>query len=186
MALILLPFIVVPVVGTLMFKQMFELGGVISYLYKEIFGKAFLFTPGSVKALVIIHLIWHVTPYPVIVFFAGLQGLPESQLEAAEVDGASRWQQLWLIIVPYLRPLLLMTTMILMMDMYRMFDSVMVMTEMNPIFGAENLMVYSFRIGMEVQRLGRANATAILTVIGVLVVLIPFLRMTYKNQMGKE
>lgn len=186
LALMLLPFIVVPVVGTLMFKQLFEVGGLIEYLYKIIFGKPFLFNPASVKALVILHLIWHATPYPLVVFFAGLQTLPQEQLEAAEVDGASRIQQLWNVVVPHLRPLLIMTSMILIMDMYRMFDSVYVITEQNPIYHAENLMMYNFRIGMQVQRLGRANTTAVLTVLGVLVVLIPFLRQTYRAQMGKE
>lgn len=185
LALILLPFIVVPVVGTLMFRQMFEVGGVIAYWYRQVFGHAFLFTSASVRGLVLVHLIWYVTPYPTVVFFAGLQGLPETQLEAAEVDGASRWQQLTHVVIPYLRPLLLMTTMILVMDMYRMFDSIMVMTEQNPMYQAENLMMYSFRVGMMVQRLGRANASAVLTVLGVMVVLIPFLRITYKNQMEK-
>lgn len=185
LALVLLPFIVVPVVGTLMFRQMFEIGGVIAYWYRQVFGEAFLFTSTSVRVLVLIHLIWYVTPYPTVVFFAGLQGLPETQLEAAEVDGASRWQQLTHVVIPYLKPLLLMTTMILVMDMYRMFDSIMVMTEQNPMYQAENLMMYSFRVGMMVQRLGRANASAVLTVVGVMVVLIPFLRITYKKQMEK-
>jgi ABC-type sugar transport system permease subunit len=186
LALILLPFVVVPVVGTLMFKQLFEVGGLVAYWYRAVFNQPFLFTPTSVRVLIIIHLIWYVTPYPLVVFFAGLQGLPESQLEAAEVDGASRWQQLVHIVIPFLRPLLLMTSMILIMDMYRMFDSIMVMTEQNPMYQAENLMMYSYRVGMMVQRLGRANATAILTVLGVMVVLIPFLRITYKNQMRNE
>jgi ABC-type sugar transport system permease subunit len=186
LALMLLPFIVVPVVGTLMFKQLFEVGGLIEYLYKIIFGRPFLFNPTSVKALVILHLIWHATPYPLVVFFAGLQTLPQEQLEAAEVDGANRLQQLWNVVVPHVRPLLIMTSMILIMDMYRMFDSVYVITEQNPIYHAENLMMYNFRIGMQVQRLGRANTTAVLTVLGVLVVLIPFLRQTYRAQMGKE
>ncbi len=186
LALILMPFIVVPVVGTLMFKQMFEIGGLVSFLYRQVTGQPFVFNPTSVKILILMHLVWNVTPYPLVVFFAGLQTLPQEQLEAAEVDGASRLQQIWGVVVPHLRPLLFMTTMILIMDMYRMFDSVLVMTEQNPVYKAENLMMYNFRIGMKVQRLGRANATAVLTVIGVLFVLVPFLRRTYKNQMGKD
>jgi multiple sugar transport system permease protein len=186
MSLMLLPFIVVPVVGTLMFKQQFEVGGLMAYAWRAISGEPFVFTETSVKALIVTHLIWYVTPYPMVVFFAGLQGLSQEQLEAATVDGANRFQQLRYIVVPYLKPLFLMTSMILVMDMYRMFDSLMVMTEQNPIYNAENLMMYNFRVGMKVQRLGRANATAVLTVLGVLVVLIPFLRQTYRAQTGKD
>ncbi|MFW6207434.1 MAG: carbohydrate ABC transporter permease [Spirochaetota bacterium] len=186
LACFLLPFIVVPVVGTLMFKQLFETGGLIEWLYGVVFNQPFQFNPTSVKSLIILHLIWHATPYPLVVFFAGLQTLPQDHLEAAAVDGATRLQQLKYIVIPHLRPLLLMATMILIMDMYRMFDSILVISEQNPIYHAENLMMYNFRIGIKVQRLGRANATAVLTVLGVLVVLIPWLRKTYQSVMGKD
>jgi multiple sugar transport system permease protein len=186
MSLMLLPFIVVPVVGTIMFRQLFEVGGIMAHLYRLIFNQPFIFTPTSVKILVIAHLIWYVTPYPLVVFFAGLQTLPQEHLEAATVDGASRLQQIRYIVIPHLKPLLLMIIMILIMDMYRMFDSILVMTKQNLMFEAENLMMYNYRIGMAMQRLGRANTTAILTVIGVLVVLIPFLRMQYRNRLGKD
>jgi ABC-type sugar transport system permease subunit len=186
MSMMLLPFVVVPVVGTVMFRQLFEVGGIMSHLYRQIFEQPFVFSPTSVKLLIVAHLIWYVTPYPLVVFFAGLQTLPQEHLEATTVDGASRLQQIRYIVIPHLKPLLLMIVMILIMDMYRMFDSILVMTKQNPMFQAENLMMYNYRIGMSVQRLGRANATAVLTIIGVLVVLIPFLRMQYRSKTGKE
>lgn len=186
LSMMLLPFVVVPVVGTVMFRQLFEVGGMLSYLYRVVFNEPFVFSPTSVRILIVAHLIWYITPYPLVVFFAGLQTLPQELIEATRVDGANRIQQIRYIIVPHLKPLLLMIVMILIMDVYRMFDSVLVMTRQNPLFQAENLMMYNYRIGMSVQRLGRANATAVLTVLGVLVVLIPFLRITYLRKTGKR
>ncbi len=182
----LLPFIVVPVVGTMMYKQLFQVGGLYAWFFELIFNQSFVFNSTSVRTLILFQLIWYATPYPLVVFFAGLQTLPETHLEAAEVDGASKFQQVFYVILPHLRPLLLMATMILIMDMYRMFDTILVMTEQNPIYHAENLMMYNFRIGMQVQRLGRANATAVITILCVLVVLIPWLRKTYLQVMEKE
>jgi len=182
----LLPFIVVPVVGTMMYKQLFQVGGLYAWFFEQIFNQSFVFNSTSVRTLILFQLIWYATPYPLVVFFAGLQTLPETHLEAAEVDGASRFQQVAYVILPHLRPLLLMATMILIMDMYRMFDTILVMTEQNPIYHAENLMMYNFRIGMQVQRLGRANATAVITILCVLVVLIPWLRKTYLQVTDKE
>ncbi len=182
----LLPFIVVPVVGTMMYKQLFQVGGLYAWFFEQIFNQSFVFNSTSVRTLILFQLIWYATPYPLVVFFAGLQTLPETHLEAAEVDGATRFQQVAYVILPHLRPLLLMATMILIMDMYRMFDTILVMTEQNPIYHAENLMMYNFRIGMQVQRLGRANATAVITILCVLVVLIPWLRKTYLQVMDKE
>lgn len=182
----LLPFIVVPVVGTMMYKQLFQVGGLYAWVFEQFFNQSFVFNSTSVRTLILFQLIWYATPYPLVVFFAGLQTLPEDHLEAAEVDGASRFQQVVYVVLPHLRPLLLMATMILIMDMYRMFDTILVMTEQNPIYHAENLMMYNFRIGMQVQRLGRANATAVITILCVLVVLIPWLRKTYLQVTGKE
>src|SRR6056297_152761 len=182
----LLPFIVVPVVGTMMYKQLFQVGGLYAWFFEQVFNQSFVFNSTSVRTLILFQLIWYATPYPLVVFFAGLQTLPETHLEAAEVDGASKFQQVFYVILPHLRPLLLMATMILIMDMYRMFDTILVMTEQNPIYHAENLMMYNFRIGMQVQRLGRANATAVITILCVLVVLIPWLRKTYLQVMEKE
>ena len=182
----LLPFIVVPVVGTMMYKQLFEIGGLYAWFFEQIFNQPFVFNSTSVRTLILMQLIWYAAPYPLVVFFAGLQTLPHNHLEAAEVNGASSLQQIGYVVIPHLRPLVLMATMILIMDMYRMFDTILVMTEQNPIYHAENLMMYNFRIGMKVQRLGRANATAVLTILGVLVVLIPWLRKTYLQVTGKE
>ena len=55
LAAFLMPFIVVPVVGTLMVKQLFESGGLVAWLFREIIGSRFIFTEQSVKGLIIVH-----------------------------------------------------------------------------------------------------------------------------------
>ncbi len=72
------------------------------------------------------------------------------------------------------------------MDMYRLFDSVFVISEQNPIYKADTILTYNFKVAMTVRRLGKANAMAFLTVIGIMVVLIPFLIRTYRDQMEER
>jgi ABC-type sugar transport system permease subunit len=72
------------------------------------------------------------------------------------------------------------------MDAYRIFDSIFVLTRMNPIYKADTLMTYTFKTAMTVQRLGKADAMAALTVVGVMIVLIPNLIQTYKEQMQER
>lgn len=181
-AAFLMPFIVVPVVGTLMVKQLFESGGIIAYLYRAIIGSRFILTEQSVKSLIIIHALWAATPFPLIVFFAGLQTLPEELVEASMIDGATRLRQVRHIMIPHLRSLFVFIGLISIMDSYRVFDSVFVLTEQNPIYKAEVMMLYTFRTAMSVQRLGKANAMSVITVVLILVVLVPFLLRTYKEQ----
>ncbi len=179
---ILLPFIVTPVVGTLIFRNMFDRQGLYTYLLEALFDYRFLMTSTTVKALIMLHGIWYVTPFPTIVLFAGLQTLSKSQLEAAVVDGANWLQQIWYVVIPHLRSLFVFIALTAIMDAYRVFDSIFVLTRQNPIFDAETIMYYNFQVALSYQRLGKANAMSVLTVIGIFIVLIPFLISTYREQ----
>ncbi len=181
-AAFLMPFIVVPVVGTLMVKQLFESGGLVAWAYRALLGSRFIFTEQSVKSLILLHSLWAATPFPLIVFFAGLQTLPDELVEASMIDGATRLRQVRHIMIPHLRSLFVFVGLISIMDAYRVFDSVFVLTEQNPIFKAEVMMLYTFRTAMSVQRLGKANAMSVITVVMILIVLVPFLLRTYKEQ----
>ena len=185
-AAFLMPFIVVPVVGTLMVKQLFESGGLVAWAFREIVGARFILTEQSVKSLIIIHALWAATPFPLIVFFAGLQTLPHELVEASMIDGATRLRQVRHIMIPHLRSLFIFIGLISIMDAYRVFDSVFVLTEQNPVYKAEVMMLYTFRTAMSVQRLGKANAMSVITVIMILVVLLPFLYRTYKEQIEER
>jgi len=186
MAAMLLPFIVVPVVGAMLFRSMFDPSGIITWFFRDILDQKFYFTEGSIKAVIIIHALWYITPFVVVVLFAGLQSLPSDQIEAAEVDGAKWYQSIRYVVIPHLRSLFLFISLMLIMDAYRVFDSVFILTGNNPIFKADTVQVYNFEVGLQVQRLGKANAMAVLTVIGVLIVLIPFLIITYRNQIAER
>ena len=72
------------------------------------------------------------------------------------------------------------------MDSYRIFDSVFVLSEMNPIYKADTVMTYTFQTAISVQRLGKANAMSILTVVGILIVLIPNLIQSYREQIQER
>ena len=185
-AAFLMPFIVVPVVGTLMVKQLFESGGLVAWAFREIVGSRFILTEQSVKTLILLHALWAATPFPLIVFFAGLQTLPQELVEASMIDGATRLRQVRHIMIPHLRSLFVFIFLISIMDAYRVFDSVFVLTEQNPVYKAEVMMLYTFRTAMSVTRLGKANAMSVITVVMILVVLLPFLYRTYKEQIEER
>ena len=186
LSIFLLPFIIVPIVGTLMFKQLFEPSGLLRWAYQTIFDTKFLYTEITVKALILFHGVWLATPFALVTYFAGLQTLPVEQIEAASIDGASRWQKIRYIVIPHVRSLTIFILLIALMDAYRIFDSIFVLTRMNPIYKADTLMTYTFKTAMTVQRLGKADAMAVLTVVGIMIILIPNLIQTYKEQMQER
>ncbi|MGB1249811.1 MAG: carbohydrate ABC transporter permease [Candidatus Promineifilaceae bacterium] len=186
LSVFLLPFIVVPIVGTLMFKQLFEASGPVAWFYREFLEKKFIYNEFNVKSLVILHGIWYVTPYALVTYFAGLQTLPGDLIEAASIDGASRMQKIRHIVIPHLSSLTVLIMLISIMDSYRIFDSVFVLAEGNPIYKADTVMTYTFRTAIRLERLGLGNAMAIVTVIGIMIVLIPNLYMSYKEQIEER
>ena len=169
-----------------MFKQLFEPSGLLTWLYQTIFETKFRYTEITVKALIIIQGIWSVTPFALVTYFAGLQTLPIEQVEASSIDGATRWQKIRFIVLPHVKSLTIFILLISIMDAYRIFDSVFVLSEMNPIYKADTIMTYTFQTAVTVQRLGKANAMAVLTVIGIMIVLIPNLIQSYREQVEER
>ncbi len=186
LSIFLLPFIIVPIVGTLMFKQLFEPSGLFTWIYQTIFDTKFRYNETTVKALIVIYGVWYVAPFALVTYFAGLQTLSQDQIEAASIDGATIWQKVRHIVIPHVSSLTIFILLISIMDAYRVFDSVFVLSEMNPIYKADTLMTYNFQTAVTVQRLGKANAMAIITVIGIMVVLIPNLIQSYKQQVAER
>jgi len=186
LSLFLLPFIIVPIVGTMMFKQLFEPSGLFTYLYQTLLGTKFRYTEMSVKILILLYGVWYVAPYALVTYFAGLQTLSQDQLEAASIDGANLLQKIRYVVVPHLRSLTILILLISTMDAYRVFDSVFVLSEMNRIYKADTVMTFTFQQAVTVQRLGKANAMAVLTVIGIMIILIPNLIQSYRQQIEER
>jgi multiple sugar transport system permease protein len=111
-----------------------------------------------------------------------MQTISLELVDASSIDGANRLQQIRNIIIPHLRSLIILEAAIGIMDAFRIFDNVFVLTRNNPVFRANTIMTYNFNVAMNVRRLGKANATAIIATIAIMVVLIPFLYFMYREQ----
>jgi multiple sugar transport system permease protein len=94
--------------------------------------------PNWALVSVIIADVWQNTPLMVLLFLAGLQSLPQDPLEAAAVDGASDWNIFWWIVLPLMRPVIMIALMLRITDTFRTFDVVWLMTQGGP-GGATNL-----------------------------------------------
>ena len=176
----LLPFIVTPVVGALSIKWLFREGGLVPHVLGwfsiELFWMA---QAWSAQLLILLYGVWHVTPFAFIVLYAGLQSVPQDAMEAATLDGASKWQKLRYVTLPHLMPLLVFVTMIHLMDAYRVFEPVLVLTR-----GAFTTSVQYLTYDILLQEANpyKASAAAILTVCGVAVLLAPLLVKTWRDQ----
>ncbi|HZA26583.1 MAG TPA: sugar ABC transporter permease, partial [Actinomycetota bacterium] len=106
--------------------------------------------------------IWQWTPFVYLVMFAGLQTVPRESVEAAQVDGATWWQQFFRIELFYLRPLLLLVLFLRLADVLRVFDHIFVLTGGGPGTSTQLLSLYLYRVGFKFFNSGEAAALAIL------------------------
>lgn len=176
----LLPFIITPVVAALSIKWLFRDNGLVPYLLSFVGIEVFWMAQAwSARVLIIVYGIWHVVPFAFIVLYAGLQSVPQDSLEAATIDGASRWQKLRYVTLPHLAPLLLFITLIHLMDAYRVFEPVLVLTQ-----GAftTSVQYLTYHILLQENNPYKASAAAVLTLVGIVFLLIPLLVKTWREQ----
>ncbi|MBC7706648.1 MAG: sugar ABC transporter permease [Rhodoferax sp.] len=176
----LLPFIITPVVAALSIKWLFRDNGLVPYLLSQVGIQVFWMAQAwSARLLIIVYGIWHVVPFAFIVLYAGLQSVPQDSLEAATIDGATRWQKLRYVTLPHLAPLLVFITLIHLMDAYRVFEPVIVLTQ-----GAftTSVQYLTYFILLQEHNPFKASAAAVLTLIGILILLIPLLVRTWREQ----
>ena len=80
----------------------------------------------------IILMCWQQIGYMMIIYIAGLQAVPEDMLEAAKIDGASRWQTLWKVTIPNVMPSITICTFLTLTNGFKLFDQNLALTGGQP------------------------------------------------------
>jgi len=178
----LLPMIVTPIIGGLILFWMVDSRGVIGSALVELAGDpnfSMKASSGLTWLMLIIYGIWHSAPFAFVVFYAGLQTVPRETLEAAMIDGASRWEQVRHVIIPHLMPLVTFVALIQLMDNFRVFEP---LVSFSATAHATSLSWIIFNdLGGETRQLSSASANSVLTILGVSVLLSPVLVRTWRD-----
>ena len=101
-----------------------------------------------------------------LLYLGGLQSIPAMLYEAAEIDGANRWQRFWRITIPLLSPTIFFSLITTIIGSFQVFTQALVMTEGGPNFATLTMVLYLYRKGFEHLEFGYASALAwVLTLI---------------------
>jgi multiple sugar transport system permease protein len=166
--LLFLPHVVTPVVAGLFLRWMFVgRWGLIDATLASVglYGPDWLGAPGWARVTVVLADVWKFAPFVMLVLYAGLQGLDPSMLEAAAIDGATGLRWLRHVILPTLRPLVLFVLAIRLMDAFRFFDLIYVLTGGGPGTATETLTLYTYSLGFGRLEFGKASALGVLTLL---------------------
>jgi multiple sugar transport system permease protein len=185
--LFLLPMVTAPVLAGFNFRWIFnDRFGLANQIIVQLglgLPLAWLADANLARVAIVMVTVWQGMPFMLLLLLAGLQSLPTSPFEAATVDGANAWQRFWYITLPLLRPVIVVAVALQMIDLFRVFDTIYIMTSGGPGHATELFPFYIYRSAFSDNRLGFASALSYITVIITVVLLIPLF---YAERTGAE
>ncbi|MEZ5668274.1 MAG: sugar ABC transporter permease [Alphaproteobacteria bacterium] len=121
-------------------------------------------------------IVWKYFGFHMMIYIAGLQGIPDSLFEAARIDGASRWQTLRYVTLPSLAPTIRLSVFFAVIGSLQLFDLIMPMTRGGPSDSTQTMVTFLYSFGIGRMEIGFGSAVGV-----VLFVICVAFAFTYKN-----
>jgi multiple sugar transport system permease protein len=148
-----------PIIAALCWKLLLDpKGGIINYILGT--NIVWLGSPGTALFTVTFVNVWQNSPYVAVLLLAGLRSLPHEPIEAASIDGASRWQTFRHVTLPLLMPYITVALLLRTIFEFRAFDNVYVMTSGGPADATMLLSIFTYMTSFVEGDLSYASAAA--------------------------
>jgi multiple sugar transport system permease protein len=129
---------------------------------------------GTAVAIIILAEIWKTTPFMALLLMAGLSLVPEDLLKAARVDGANAWQRFIRIMVPLMKPAILVALLFRTLDAFRIFDNIFILTV--GANGTSSVSMLNYSNLFTGFNFGLGSAMSILILIAVAIIAVIFIK----------
>jgi len=158
--LLLLPMVSPPVVVGVMWRMFLNPRlGIVSYLLGLIGVKnPWLANPKTALSAIAAVDTWQWMPFGILMLMAGLASIPDELSEAAQADGATQLQIFRYILLPLLKPVIIITVLFRVIDTLKVFPKIFIMTEGGPGTATEIMNFYAFRTTFQYSRFGYGSA----------------------------
>lgn len=151
--MVFLPCVMAGVSYSMVFRSMFATNGLINKILIDVglIDEAiqWLAEPWLARLVILIAMTWRWTGYNTIFYLSGLQGIDSSLYEAAEIDGANKWQQLTRLTIPLLKPVILLTVISSINGTLQLFTETKAITAYGPGNATITLANYIFKLSFE-------------------------------------
>lgn len=158
-----LPWIVVALLWMWMFNEEY---GIINYVLRTMrVIKEFLpwlGKPTLARIALIITNIWRGIPFMMLMFLAGLQAIPKDVDEAATVDGAGRIERFLTITLPFLRPIIMIASLLSIMRMFNNFQLIWIMTQGGPLYSTTTFPIFTYQLAFGELSLAKGSAVGVI------------------------
>lgn len=124
--------------------------------------------------------VWQNVPFAFLLIYAHLQGVPESQYQAASIDGAGALQRFWYITLPNIGNGIALCTMLRIIDTFRLFEKVNILTGGGPANTTTTITQFMYMYGVKTLKFGFASACAVVMTVFVLIMSSVYIRKAMK------
>jgi len=180
-ALLIIPAVISPMVSGSIWRLMFDdrygpINQVIGWVIGE---RVSLLWPIKIHLAypaIIVCDVWQWTPFMFIILLAALANVDQEQLDAASIDGASRWQSFRYVTLPAIMPVMMIALLIRGLDLIRTFDIVWQLTRGGPGNATETISIYAYIRGFQQFDTSYVGAIVVVLIIGLSALLIVALK----------
>ena len=184
LSLLLAPMMMAPVAAGAFFKLIYHpTFGVLGFFTDELFGfkVSWLDRPFPAMVAVILTDAWMWSPFVMLLVLSGLLAVPKHLMEMVQIDRAGWWLTFRNVLLPQIKPLLMLAALLRTMEAFKLFDTIWVMTQGGPGTSTETLSVALYRVGFGYFKTGEASALAYLMLIVVIVLSNFYLRIATRD-----
>ncbi|MBC7869646.1 MAG: sugar ABC transporter permease, partial [Chitinophagaceae bacterium] len=138
--------------------------------------------PTRAMNLVIVADVWHSVPFVVLIISAAYVGLSAELEEASALDGANAWQHFLYVILPLLRPAILVVLVIRSVEAFRVFDIIYIMTRGGPVNGTMVISYLTYQKTFSDLKVGEGSALSFLVSAFTLMLAWVYVRLLYSKE----
>lgn len=187
----LIPWAIPTAVSALIWSYLYDgSSGIISHIFAQMklipSSESMLLTgPGAMSAAILTD-VWKTTPYMALLLLAGLQVIDRGLYESSAIDGAGRIQTFFKITLPLLKPSILVAVLFRMLDAFRVYDLIAVLTGGGPGGSTETLSVYAYKTMFSQMNFGYGAVIVMFMFACVLLIAVLFVKALGANIMSTD
>jgi multiple sugar transport system permease protein len=170
LAAIIIPTVIAPIVAGSTWRLMFDnrfgpINQILSWISGSQVDIVWVINPSFVWFSIFVAEVWQWTPFMFLILLAAISNVDRSQIEAAQIDGASALRIFFRITVPAIRPVLVVVLLIRALDLFRLLDVVWTMTKGGPGTRTETVSLYAYVQGFQQFQISYTAALALVVVV---------------------
>jgi multiple sugar transport system permease protein len=178
--LMMIPYMVAPVAMSYTFKSLIydPSSGYLNYFLRLLHLPPFIIFSGRMNGIIAVAVMEIIlrTPFITLILYAGISAVPDSILEAAEIDGADLMHRIFMVVIPFIRPVIVVAFVFRLMSVLKIFDEIYVLTGGGPGYITENVSIYAATQSFEFFHTAYAAASTFVFFIVAMIIINVFLK----------